>query len=452
MSLVPVMAPERVPLLGHVRPFRRDPLGLFESLRAYGEVVRIRIGWQQVYVVTSTEATVELFTTKSRQFDKGVTVEYFRDVFGYGLLSSEGETHRLHRLLLQPAFRRERLAGYVAMMRDRVGERIAQWRPGQVLDAREALTAITIDIIAGALISASVGKELAEEVQSRLPRVLELSYGRAMNPFPVLNRLPLARNREWAEHVARLHPMIDRVIADYRGADHDDATDLLGMMLAARDTDSGATMSDAEIHDQLLTILLAGSETTATALSWLFVLLTQHPRVAEKLVAELDRVLAGRPLEYDDLPRLPYTARVIDEALRHSPPIWLITRRALQPVELGGLRVPKGASIMLSPYLTGHDPKLLANPERFDPDRWAGERMGQTLRRAALPFGAGPRKCIGDTFATLELTVVLTTILARLRVGVAPGTDFTPETGMTYYPSGLRLRVDPRGESDYPGA
>ncbi|MFF0492211.1 cytochrome P450 [Nocardia sp. NPDC004068] len=432
-------APGGLPLLGHALRLRDDPIGWFESLRAVGDVVRIRIGPQRAYVITSTAVAHELFVAKYRSFDKGVAVEHFRDVFGQGLLSSDGETHRLHRLLLQPAFHRERLAEYLTIMREQVAEHTRSWRAGQILDARIAMTAITLGVVARAITSAPVADELAAEVQQRLPRMLELSYRRAMSPLPVLNRLPLPRNREWRELVARLHPLVDRVIADYR-RDDTRRGDLLSMMLAAREGSNA--LSDSVIHDQIVTFLLAGTETTATGLTWLFVLLSEHPEVADRVVGELREVLGERPIEPADLVRLPYTTRVIDEALRHSPPIWLITRRAVEDVTLGGHLVPEGASVLLSPYLTGHDPELIDDPDAFDPDRW--ERVGNSLRQAALPFGGGPRKCIGDTFAVTEITVVLSEVLRRWRIRVAPGAVVTPEAGMTYFPKGMRFVVEGR--------
>ncbi|MGV9680555.1 cytochrome P450 [Nocardia sp. NPDC003482] len=432
-------APGGLPLLGHALRLRDDPIGWFESLRAVGDVVRIRIGPQRAYVITSTAVAHELFVAKYRSFDKGVAVEHFRDVFGRGLLSSDGETHRLHRLLLQPAFHRERLAEYLTIMREQVTEHTRSWRAGQILDARIAMTAITLGVVARAITSAPVADELAAEVQQRLPRMLELSYRRAMSPLPVLNRLPLRRNREWRELVARLHPLVDRVIADYR-RDDTRRGDLLSMMLAAREGSNA--LSDSVIHDQIVTFLLAGTETTATGLTWLFVRLSEHPEVAERVVGELREVLGERPIEPADLVRLPYTTRVIDEALRHSPPIWLITRRAVEDVTLGGHLIPEGSSVLLSPYLTGHDPDLIDDPDAFDPDRW--ERVGNSLRQAALPFGAGPRKCIGDTFAVTEITVVLSEVLRRWRIRVAPGAVVTPEAGMTYFPKGMRFVVEGR--------
>ncbi|WP_024799376.1 cytochrome P450 [Nocardia sp. BMG51109] len=441
------LAPGGVPGLGHAWMLRTDPIGLFASLRPYGDIVQIKIGPQRVYVITSTELTHELLVSKYRAFDKGVAVENFRDVFGFGLLSSEGELHRRHRLLLQPAFHPDRLADYLAIMRTQILYRIESWRDGQVLEARSEMSAITLAVVAKALISADVGDELAAEVQLRLPRLLDLSYRRAVGPLPVLNRFPLPRNREYAALVARLHPMIDEVIADYRRNDTR-RPDLLSMMLDARDADGA--MPDERIHDQIMTFLLAGSETTATALSWTFLRLSENPDVSARVSAEIDEVLgsaAGGP-EYADLHRLGYTARVVDESLRHSPPIWLITRRAIENVELGGYLLPGGSSVMLSPYLTGHDPALITEPDRFDPDRWSRGDATRSLRQAAQPFGAGPRKCIGDSFATTETLAALATILSRWQLRQQPGTTVTPRAHQTYYPGGLRLVVTERARPD----
>lgn len=437
------LAPGGVPLLGHALRFRTDPLGLFESLRPLGDLVRIRIGWQTAFVVTSTRLTHELFVAGHRHFDKGLLIENFTSVFGNGLLSSVGEIHRVHRLLMQPAFHHDRLAEYVAVMRDQVTDQVSAWHGGAVLDARTALSTITLGVVTKTLTCTDVGDELAAEVQRRLPRLLELTFQRATAPHQMLNRLPLPRNREFESLAAGLQPVVDRIIDDYRRSGTR-RPDLVSTMLDARDATSGATLNDVEIHDQIMTILLAGSETTATALSWTLLLLDRHPEVAARARAEIAAVLGDRPIEHSDLPRLAYTAQVINESLRHSPPIWLITRRALEDVELGGYRIPAGCSVLLSPYLTGHDPELITDPEAFDPDRWASGNVTPEMRQAALPFGGGPHQCIGNSFAVVEMTVALATILRRWDVRVAPGTAVTRSVGLTYYPGGLSLLIEPR--------
>ncbi|WP_067464104.1 cytochrome P450 [Nocardia amamiensis] len=442
-SVIPA-ASGGIPLLGHALRLRRNPLEFFESLREQSDIVRIKLGPQGVYVLSSAELVRQALVVEQRHFDKGAAVENAGELIGNGLLSSEGEEHRRQRLLMQPAFRRDRIAHYAEIMRNQIIEQTATWEEGRVLDVREEMTALTLAVTGKTLISSDLGNDLAAEIQHGLPRIFDLLYKKMVSPLPVLNKLPLPRNREWAKRLARLHPMVDRVIANYR-RDESSARDLLGMLLNARDAEAGAALSDQEIHDQITTILVAGAETTAATLSWVFYLLTEHPEVEARLHAEVDQVLAGRPAEYADCRQLTYTAQVISESLRCYPPAWILTRRATEDVELGGFRIPKGASVMFSPYVVHRDSRLFADPERFDPDRWSPERVGEIPREAMVQFGGGSRKCIGDVFAVVEATLALATIAGRWRLCAQPGSTFEKAVGTTFSPRNLFLTLTERG-------
>ncbi|MEU7634120.1 cytochrome P450 [Nocardia sp. NPDC049220] len=436
-------APGGLPLLGHALRLRNDPLGFFTSLPQYGEIVQIRLGPERAFVVSSAELAREVLVVQPRKFDKGAQIKNARGLIGNGLLSSEGDVHKQQRRLMQPAFRRERIAEYAQTMREQIVARTDAWHSGKVLDVRVEMTAMTLAVTAKTLISAEPGKDLVAEMQHNLPRLLDLMYQQLTTPLAALNKLPLPRNREYAAGLARLHSMIDTVIADYRQSENP-RHDLLSILLEETDEETEKGLSDTEIHDQITTILVAGSETTAATLAWVFGVLAEHPEVEARLHAEVDDVLDGRPAEYADVRRLAYTAQVISEALRCFPPAWIITRRATQDLELKGYPIPKGASVIVSPYIVQRDPRLFADPEKFDPDRWLPERAAQIPRDAIIQFGNGPRKCIGDVFAIVEGTLALATIAARWRLRAEPGTTMEKIAASTYTPRNLFLTAELR--------
>ncbi|WP_040698873.1 cytochrome P450 [Nocardia vinacea] len=435
-------APGGIPLLGHALSLRDDPLPFLESLRDIGDIVQIKLGPQRAYVLNSAELARDVLVAKQRCFDKGPQIQAARGLLGDGLISSEGDVHRRHRLLMQPAFRRDRIAEYAQIMREQIVEQTDAWCAGQVLDLRVEMTALTLAVTGKTLISSDLGEELVAEMQHSMPRIFDLIHQR-LTSLPVLNRLPLARNREYAALLARLHPMIDKVVAEYRGSDTGEP-DLLAMLFDARDAETGKAMSHKEIHDQIMAILMAGSETTAAALSWVFHVLTEHPDIEGRLHAEVDRVLDGRPAEYADARQLTYTAQVISEVLRCYPPAWIITRRATEEVELTGHRIPAGASVIISPYVVQRDPRLFADPNTFDPDRWSPERAGQIHRDSILQFGGGARKCIGDVFGVIEATLALATIAARWRLIATPGVTVEKVARTTFTPRNLLLTLEKR--------
>ncbi|WP_454198673.1 cytochrome P450 [Nocardia sp. Marseille-Q1738] len=437
------VAPPGLPFLGHALQMRNDPLGFLESLRDYGDIVQIKLGPRRAYVLNSVELIRGVLVAKQSQFYKGDQIEAARDMLGEGLISAEGETHRRQRRLMQPAFRRERIAQYADIMQEQILERTGAWRRGDTIDVRVEMTTLTLAVAAKSLISADLGKDLVDFMLHTMPRLLDLLYQRMVTPLPLLNKLPLPRNHEYAAILARMHSMIDDVIADYRGKDIA-RTDLLSMLLRAQNDEPGSVLSDREIHDQVTNILIAGSETTAATLTWIFHVLSQRPDIEARLFGEVDAVLDGRPAEYADLRQLHYTAQVVSEALRCYPPGWILTRSAIEDVDLVGYRIPAGSSVMFSPYVVHRDPRLFSDPDTFDPDRWSPERVGDIPRGAVLHFGTGPRKCIGEVFAVVEATLALATIAAHWRLRAQPGAAIDSVVTSTYTPRKLLLALEKR--------
>jgi pentalenene oxygenase len=431
--------------LGHALQLRNDPLGFFRSLRDLGDIVEIKLGTQRTFVVTSANLVREMLVVKPREFDKGAQFEEVRAVLGNGLANSDGETHRRHRLMMQPAFRRDRIAEYAKLMHEEIVNATKDWQDGQELDLRKNMTALTLAVTCRALMSSKSADELVGALQDGLPFVLDVMYKRLVNPLAKATaKLPTGTNRQFTETVARLHRMADAIVAEYRGSEEEDRNDLLTMLMLAREDETGAGMTDQEVHDQIMTILVAGTETTATTLSWMFQLLTSHPEVEKRLHAEVDEVLDGRAPEYADVPKLTYTAQVVSETLRFSPPAWMLSRRARNDIELDGYRIPAGAPVMFSPYALHRDPEVYPEPDVFDPDRWSPDRVKQIPRDAIAQFGAGPRKCIGDVFAIVEATLAAATIAGGWRIRPVGEAEVTPFAGMVLWPKDMKLKLEKR--------
>ncbi|TQJ00719.1 cytochrome P450 [Amycolatopsis cihanbeyliensis] len=443
MSAPPV-ASGRLPALGHLPHMRRDRrLAFLDSLRRQGSVVRLKFGPRTAYVVTEAEMAREVLVVQARHFDKGEAGAQLGVLLGNGLLTSERETHRRQRLLLQPFFHRSRMAGYAEAMRQEVEELSNTWREGQHLDVRTEMYGLLLGITARALLPSSLGT-LHAEFRRDFPLGLREVQRRMFNPVRALTgRVPTPRNRRHARLLARLHGAVAHAIATYRGSGVDDA-DMLATLLAARDPDTGDTLSETEIRDQVMTMLATGGETSANTLAWAFHELGRDPDLGARLHSEVDEALGGRSASYDDLPRLGLTARVISEVLRRYPPAWMISRRAVADVELGGYRVPAGSPVLVIPYIVQHDPAVFDDPHRFDPDRWLPERAAGPSREAFLAFGGGVRKCIADQFALIETTLALATLAGSWRLRPLPGHPVRPLAATTLLPDGLVMRAERR--------
>ncbi|RMI32121.1 cytochrome P450 [Nocardia stercoris] len=438
-----VAAPGGKPLLGHALQFRNDPLALFEFLRDQGDIVSVTLGPLRAYVLSSPDLIREVLVAKARSFDKGAQIQGARDLFGNGLVASEGEEHRRQRLLMQPAFRRERIANYAVVMREEIVSHLDTWQDGRVVDVRVEMTALALAVASKTLISSEIGEKLSTEVKYSMPRLLDLLFRRMTNPVPVLKRLPLPSNREYKAILERFHGLVDVVISERR-RDTAARNDLLSMLLEARGED-GEPLSDQEIHDQMVAIIIAGSETTGAMLSWAFHTFGENPEIEARVHAEVDEVLGGRPAEYADVPQLAYTAQVVSETLRLYPPGWILTRRATADTEIGEYRIPAGTDLLMSPYAVQRDSRLFPNATTFDPDRWSPERVTEIPRHAMLQFSAGPRKCIGDVFAVVEGTLALATIAGSWRLRPQPGTRMEKVAASTYTTRNQLMITEKRG-------
>ncbi len=394
--------------------FRRDPIAfLMSTARDFGDIACFGAGSQQYFLVNHPDHIKDILVTHHADFKKGRGLERAKRMLGNGLLTSEGPFHHRQRRLAQPAFHRDRIAGYADIMvnyADRLQRE--RWRKGQTLDIAKEMMHLTLAIVGRTLFDTETEAE-AEQVREALSETMK-GYTRAMLPFAeFLDRLPLRRNRHYLRARNVLDSIIYRII-DERRRSGEDRGDLLSMLLRAQDEEGdGGRMTDLQLRDEAITIFLAGHETTANTLTWTWYLLSEHPDIEQRLHRELDSVLAGRLPTAEDFPRLQYTEMVITEAIRLYPPAWILGRRALKDYKLGPYIVPAGAIVIMSPYVMHHDPRYFPDPFRFDPDRWTPEARASRPQFSYFPFGGGPRRCIGEGFALMESIMVLATLARK---------------------------------------
>ncbi|MFH8410272.1 cytochrome P450 [Streptomyces sp. NPDC018019] len=434
-------APGGMPLLGHVLPLQRDPLHFLRSLRASGDLVRVDIGTMPIYVASGAPAITDVMVKHGRSLEKGRLFDRVRPLVGNGLATAGGEVHRRHRRLIQPMFHAGQIARYAEVMSDRARALANSWTPGQRIAVEQVMGEYAIETLAATLFSTDIGRPAVESVRRNLPIILKSMLLRAATP-KMLDKLPLWRRFDHA--TTSMRQVIDEVIATTRESGQAGQTDLLSVLLAARDADTGEALTDEEVRDELVTILFAGTETTASTLAWTFHHLAEHPEVEKQLVAEIDEVVGDRPVTFDDVSRLAGIRRTLDEVIRlHG--VVLLMRRTTEPIELSGFRIPAGVEIAFSLYALHRDPEYYPDPDTFDPDRWLPERREALPRQAVVPFGAGNRRCIGDGFSWTEATIALATILARWKLRPVPGKPRPRESASSMaHPDHVPMEVHPR--------
>ena len=436
-------APNRVPFLGHVPSLRRDPLGFMRSLRNDGDMTRIFIGSRQVHVVNSPELVRRVLVVESRKFDKGALFDELRVHIGNGLVTSSGDFHRRQRRLAQPAYHPERISRYAEHMANRADEMARSWLPNRPLEIdREVDRLVRLNFF-DALFEPAPPPETVAAIEQWLS-VKHQAMRRALSPLS--HRVQRVLGRFGRRPDDRLHGLLLQLTA-HRRAGLADRGDLMSMLLLARDPRTGERMDDAEVCDELLTLFVAGIGTVSAALAWTCHELARHSEVDERLGAELSAVLSGRLVTAADVGELRYTRRVLQEVLRLHP-VWLLMRRAVAPVEVGGVELAPGDEVFLSPHALHRDPSLYPEPDRFDPDRWLGERCAGLPRGAFVPFGAGNRLCVGEGFAWLEMTIVVATIMARWRLVPVPGQEVRGRVGTVVRPTRLPMCPTPRSADD----
>src|SRR5690349_103559 len=436
--------PRGRPLVGSLPEFRRDMLGFFvASARTYGDVVPMRVVNRRLVLLSHPDLIEEVLTVHARRTTKTALLQSLRPVLGDGLLLSEGDTWLRQRRLMQPAFHRQRIAGYGDVMAAFTDRGMAGWRDGETRDVHADMMEITQAIVAKTLFDADVSGT-AWDVGQALHDLMEDFSRRRLSLFRLPSFIPTPTRRRARAAVTRLDHIVYGIIAARR-ASGEDRGDLLSLLLAARDADDGSRMNDQQVRDEIMTLFLAGHETTAVALSWTWHLLAQHPAAEAALVDELGTVLGGRLPTVADLPRLRYTEQVVMETMRLYPPVFSLTRRVAEPLQVGGHRMEPETSLVMSQWVVHRDARWFDDPETFRPERWENDLAKRLPRYAYFPFGGGPRLCIGNTFALMEASLLLATIAQRFRFTPAPGAHVTPMLSVTMRPAqGLRMRLSAR--------
>lgn len=413
----------------------------------YGDVVYYEFFGLRVYLLIHPRNIEEVLLTRQGGFTKGMISRFNPELFGNGLLTSDGDFWRRQRQLSNPAFHRESIVRYSRIAIEEADILMSSWRAGQPRNIHEDMMHVTLRIVSRALFGSDLGVE-TRVIEWALDSVMRNSSG--IHGVLGFLRIPTPRRANYLRAVSELDRIVYDLIArgreklQHSGAPIDGAKDLLTLLLLARDED-GARMTDQQLRDEVITLLLAGHETTALAVSWTWYLLAQNPDTEQRLHAEIDGTLHGRSPSVEDLPKLPYTDRVLREALRLYPPAWRIGRTTTEPFEIAGYTLPIGANLLMSQWVTHRDPRWFPEPERFNPDRWAGNAAAKLPRFAYFPFGGGPRVCIGAGFAMMEATLLLAAIAQRFRLQLVPGQRIEPLSSITLRPKqGIHVTMQER--------
>ena len=422
----------------------KNPLGvMMDWFQTYGDMVHLQFGdTNHVYLLSNPDHIHEVLVEKADQFHKAVK---YKDeqrglarLLGNGLITSDGDYWRQQRKLMQPAFHARRIETYATIMVNYTQQMLDSWRDGSTLDVAEAMMQLTLAIVARTILDTDLAGD-AEQIAEAVSVFQNLAFG--VDIFPLW--LPTPAHIRQASVGKAMDQMVARLITERRTSAVDRG-DLLSMLLMTTD-EYGNGMNDKQIRDEVVTLFLAGHETTANALNWTWYLLAQHPEVEATLHNELDAVLQGNPPTLADLKRLPYTERVIKESMRLYPPVWSMSRQAIETVDIGGYRIAKGSEVNIITYATHHDARWWSDPERFRPERFSPENEREFPKLAYLPFSSGPRVCIGNSFAMVEAQLILATIAQRSRLTLTDGYKVQPEALITLRPrDGLPMTVQRR--------
>lgn len=423
-----------LPLVGNLPQFQRRPLATLLRAARGGNVARIDLASERFYLLSHPEHVRHVLQENPRNYVKGY--DKVAVLLGNGLVMSEGSFWRRQRRLMQPAFHRRRLAGFAEVMVGETAAMLDGWEvrasTGRPLDIAMEMRLLTQRIIVKTMFGTDVGEE-----GERIARAFETALRGIDTRFVIplwMTRLPLPANRRFERALSTIDEAVHRIIRERRRRGREDGDDLLGMLMKARDEETGEGMSDRQIRDEVTTIYLAGHETTAVTLAWAWYLLSKSPDVARGVREEVRRVIGDRMPGIDYLKDLTYTRAVLDETLRLYPAAWLISRKAVGEDEIGSYRIPAGQTLFLSPYVTHRREDLWPNPEGFDPDRFFSGNGDGRPRFAYFPFGGGPRLCIGNNFALMEATLVVATVMQRYHLDLVPGRAVEPKPKGTLRP------------------
>ena len=440
-------------LLGNLPEFQRDVFQLLiDSAQRFGNVVRLRLGPLVIHLLSHPDHITHVLQDNRQNYQKTTRSDaMISSVIGKGLFTTNGEVWKERRRLMQPAFHHDRIASFAHTMTETVTTMLRKWGEdaghAQALDVASEMMRLTYAIVAKSLFRTDADDDAAT-VEGAMAVVLEHTYRRMEKLFTLPEIVPTPANRRFREAMRTLDRVVYGLI-HARRRDETDVGDLLSMLMRTRDEETGQGLSDQELRDEAITILSAGHVTTANVLTRMWSLLSTHPDVERQLDAELAAVLGGGTPTLDDIPRLGYTTMVIKEVMRLYPPIWVIERKVVRDDEIEGYHIPAGSEVAISPYVMHHHPAFWENPEGFDPERFSAERSASRPRYAYLPFGGGPRLCIGHQFAMMEAQLITAMIAQTYRLYLIPGFPVDPKPWKTLRPSqGLLMTLQQKEPHD----
>jgi cytochrome P450 len=437
--------PKGLPIVGAAFDLRDDPLNSMRRMaREYGGVVRFEVMKRERILLNDPELIHEVLVMQHSKFHKSeLTRRITARMLGQGLLISEGDFWRRQRRLVQPAFHRGRVNDYAAAMRELAEAHIRDWRDGDRRNMSEEMMALTLGIAVRTLFGSELPVEAAD-VGRAMTFLMRYSLRRQRSPLRIPETWPTPKNRRANRELAFVDSLVYRIISERQASGNGHHNDLLALLMGAMDED-GSQMTRQQLHDEAMTLFIAGHETTAQMLSWTWYALSENHAAEDRLCQELRSALDGRPLSPADLGQLPYLRAVMNEVLRLFPPAYIMARETIEPVELGGYEFAPGTTILFSQWVTHRDPRWFEDPDAFRPERWLDGLEDRLPRGAYFPFGAGPRRCLGEGFALLEAATVIATIARRFSFRLLPGHPVIPEPLVTLRQrSGIHMQLHGR--------
>jgi len=433
--------PEGDTIVGSLADLGRDPLGfLTQCARDYGDIVPMRLGLTSVCLITNPDY-IEQVLKDRETFIKSRGLRVLKTLLGEGLLTAEGDSWLSHRRLAQPIFHQKKINGYATAMVDYAEQMLAIWRDGETRDVHAEIMRLTLRIVMKTIFNTEIDEGEARTVANALDVAMHWFESKRRQGFLVWEWFPRPENIQYRRTIAEMDEAIYKLIQQRRDSD-EETKDLLSMLMHARDEETGQQMNDKQLRNEVVTLMLAGHETTANALSWTWVLLSKYPEVRNKLQDELNQVLAGRSPTVEDIPQLRYTDMVIKESMRLYPPVSIIGREAVRDCTIGDYAVPEGCAIQISQWVMHRHPRYFENPEIFQPERWEDNLEKRLPRGVYIPFGDGPRICIGRGFALMEAILLLATIAQKFQLDVLPGFPIVPQPSITLRPEyGVKVQL-----------
>lgn len=433
--------PQGNSIVGSLLDLGNDPLGfLTRCAREYGDTVPIHLGLTPACLITNPDYIEQVLKDREK-FIKSRGFRILKTLLGEGLLTAEGDSWLWQRRLAQPVFHQSRIQGYSEAMVGYAERMVNTWRDGEERDIHADMMRLTLNIVMKTIFSQDVDESEANAVARALDVTMNWFESKRRQGYVVLEWFPRPENIRYRQAIAEMDEAIYNLIRQRRSR-NEHTGDLLSMLMQARDEETGNQMDDKQLRDEVATLMLAGHETTANALSWTWMLLSDHPDVRTKLQNELQEVLDGRAPTVADLPRLNYTNMVVKEAMRLYPPVSLFGREASEDCTIGDYTVPAGTIVMISQWVMHRNPKYFNNPEAFQPERWADDLEKKLPRDVYIPFGDGPRICIGKGFALMEAVLLLATIAQRFQLDVTLSCPIIPQASITLRPEcGILVRL-----------